>query len=76
MYSMGAKCECLRPRVCVGGCVCPCMRVAVSTYVHVCCGMYLCGIACFTLSFGARCCDVYITFGVDSRVKIRLKQKL
>lgn len=34
MYSMGAKCECLLPRVCVGGCVCVSM--------HVCC----CGCIC------------------------------
>lgn len=43
MYSMGAKCECLLPRVCVGGCVCvhACvllwlhMRTCVAVCVHV-----------------------------------------
>lgn len=51
MYSMGAMCEWLLPRVCVGGCACMCactsvgymcaclrvhMCVTVSTCVHVC----------------------------------------
>ena len=62
MDSMGAKCECFLPRVCVGACVCPCMCVDASTYVHVRFGVFLCGTVCFTPSIGGDSCAVHITF--------------
>lgn len=57
MYSTGAKCECLLPRVCVGGCVF--IHACVLPCLHMCTCVMVC--VCAELpSIGAGCCDVLI----------------